>query len=198
MKGHPAMSLPHLSRALTVGALGLAAAVLSTPAHAAGHPEPRSGGSIVTNHITSSSSSNCASGSEAGCTTSVTVLPKPPTVNPGPFPATGPIDGTGTPGDPIKLVDGAGTTVCTATVLADGSWSCTASGPLGPGSVPLTPVDTSVSPDTPGSPTEVVFEAPVPLVTPGFGAWFALGTFALLGAGVTARARSARRSLRRS
>lgn len=153
------------SRALSAGALGIAAIALAAPALAAVHgagpaaPQPRSGGSTVTNSVTSNSSSNCVSGTEPGCATSVVVEPRAPTVNPGPFPAAGPIDGAGTPGDPIDLTEASGHTVCTAKVLADGAWKCTPANPRPPGTEPLTPVDTSVSPHVPGTATEVTFES---------------------------------------
>lgn len=181
------MRHPLLTRALAAGTLSVATVLLTTPAYATAHPanrpqpQPRSGGSTVTNSITSNSSSNCATGTDPGCATTVTVTPKPPTVNPGPYPTTGPIDGTGTPGDPINLTDGAGNTICTTTVLADGMWNCTPTTPLPPGTQPLTPVDTAVSPNIPGTPTEVTFESSavtVPMADPG-----ALAVFGALGAG---------------
>jgi hypothetical protein len=46
------------------------------------------------------------------------------------------ITGTGTPGDNITVTDG-GTTLCTAEVQPDGTWSCTPTTPLNPGPHPL-------------------------------------------------------------
>ncbi|WP_104086958.1 Ig-like domain-containing protein [Arthrobacter sp. GMC3] len=71
--------------------------------------------------------------------------------------STAPISGTGgLPGAPIKIVDNGGNTVCSTTVAADGTYSCTPTTPLPAGANTLTPVQTNTdgTPST-GSPVNV-------------------------------------------
>lgn len=175
-----------LARALATCGLSVVLATAAAPAWADGHrPQPRGAGSTLNNTVTSTSNSNCVNGSEAGCSTAVKVTAAPPTVNPGPYPIDGPIDGTGTPGDAITLHDSSGNAVCTAKVLADGSWSCSPANPMNPGTEPLTPIDTTVGPSVPGQTTNATFEAPpaaaTPLADPGVvGATLSVGGVAVL------------------
>ena len=55
------------------------------------------------------------------------------------------ISGTGSPGDTVTVTDGSGNVVCTATVQAGGTWSCTPANPLAPGSQTLTPTSTGAN-----------------------------------------------------
>ncbi|MFJ6214244.1 Ig-like domain-containing protein [Streptomyces sp. NPDC092296] len=62
------------------------------------------------------------------------------------------VAGTGTAGATIKVTDESGKTVCTATVAADGSWSCTPAADLAPGSHTLTANQTDGNGNTTTSP----------------------------------------------
>ena len=81
------------------------------------------------------------------------------------------ISGTGVAGDLITLKDAAGTTICTATVSATSTWSCTPTSPLAPGTYDFTatqkdPVTGLTSPATPVAKVTVDTVAPsAPIVT---------------------------------
>jgi len=93
-------------------------------------------------------------------TTAPSIDPLGPTNNPQP-----PISGTGTvSGDKVTVKDGDGSTVCTATIQADGSWSCTPSNPLPDGTHNLTATeqDSSGNNGTPSAPVAVVIDAALP------------------------------------
>ncbi|WP_328913817.1 MULTISPECIES: Ig-like domain-containing protein [unclassified Streptomyces] len=55
------------------------------------------------------------------------------------------VTGTGTAGATVKVTDESGKTVCSAVVAADGTWSCTPSADLAPGSHTLTATQTDTS-----------------------------------------------------
>jgi len=93
-------------------------------------------------------------------TTASSIDPLGPTNNPRP-----PISGKGTvPGDKVTVKDGDGSTVCTATIQADGAWSCTPSAPLPDGTHNLTATeqDSSGNSGTPSAPVAVLVDAALP------------------------------------
>jgi len=102
-----------------------------------------------------------------GAPVQITVNTTPPSINPmKPTNNNQPkITGKGTvPGDTITVHDGDGSTVCTATVQPDGTWSCTPSKPLPDGTHKLTAVETDKGGNTgtPSAPQSVLIDTSVP------------------------------------
>jgi hypothetical protein len=99
-----------------------------------------------------------SSGKEFTQTVVGDVLPQAPAITPpGPVTSTTPpISGTGTPGDTVTVSNGA-TVVCTATVAADGTWSCTPSPalPAGAASLTATQADATGNPSMPSAPVAI-------------------------------------------
>ncbi|WP_199549678.1 Ig-like domain-containing protein [Streptomyces sp. N35] len=79
-------------------------------------------------------------------------------------PGDGPIKGTGEPGATVTVKDKNGNTICTATVQADGSWSCTPSKPLpcGPNELTATQEKGGVT----SEPETITFNAGQPCISP--------------------------------
>lgn len=91
----------------------------------------------------------------------------PPVITPPTGPtndSTPPITGTGEPGSKVTVTDDDGATVCTATVQADGSWSCSPSTPLPDGDHPLTATQTDPAGNTstPSAPVTVTVDTTPP------------------------------------
>ena len=91
----------------------------------------------------------------------------PPVITPPTGPTndtTPPITGTGEPGSKVTVTDDDGTTVCTATVQADGSWSCSPSTALPDGDHPLTATQTDPAGNTstPSTPVTVTVDTTPP------------------------------------
>jgi Bacterial Ig-like domain len=109
-------------------------------------------------------------------------------------PPTPTITGTGQPGDPVTVTDASGNTVCTATIGADGTFSCTPTTALPAGSVTLTATETN--PDgstTAGAPDTftVVATAGSPLANPAVAGGLGAGLLAFGGIELARRRRRA-------
>jgi hypothetical protein len=70
--------------------------------------------------------------------------------------ATPTITGTGQPGDPVTITDQNGNTVCTTTVSAAGTFSCTVTNPLGDGPDTLTATETNSDGTTTVGPADAI------------------------------------------
>ena len=118
--------------------------------------------------VTETSPAGVTSGSSATETiTVVTAAPATPTlVVPASPSGTGTptLSGTGTVGTTVVVHDGTGATVCTATVQADGTWSCTATSrlPDGSGTLTATAVGPSGVTSPPTSPAPLTVDTQPP------------------------------------
>jgi hypothetical protein len=106
------------------------------------------------------------------------------------------ITGTGTAGDPVTVTDQNGNTVCTTTIAANGTFSCTVTTPLATGSDTLTATVTNPDGSTTAGPADaftVVASAGSPMANPEVAGGLGAGLLAFGGIELVRRRRRASR-----
>jgi Bacterial Ig-like domain len=106
------------------------------------------------------------------------------------------VTGTGTAGDPVTVTDQNGNTVCTTTIAANGTFSCTPATPLAVGSDTLTATVTNANGSTTAGPADaftVVAASGSPMANPEVAGGLGAGVLALGGIELVRRRRAGRR-----